>query len=265
MEILMINKVIEIVREASGLMHNRDFDVQSKGTASNNVTSADLAVEDYLRSHLVPLLDHSTFVGEESNENDYKSSCQWIVDPIDGTANFIRELRQSAISVGLVKEGRPVLGVVYNPYSDEMFYAEEGKGAYLNNKQIRVSDRDLEHSMFCTAMSLYNKNYAKPCFNIIEKVYDKCDDIRRFGSAALELCALAAGRVDLYFEIRLFPWDFAASEIILREAGGYVGTIGFDTTVFNRPIPLICANTKENYDYLRKVVMQEIPVIPYND
>jgi myo-inositol-1(or 4)-monophosphatase len=85
------------------------------------------------------------------------------------------------------------------------------------------------------------------------------------GSAALELVYLACGRVDLYFEIRVFPWDFAASETIIREAGGYVGTIGFEKTVFHRPIPLICGNTKVNYAYLRQIVSEEIPQIPYID
>ena len=132
----------------------------------------------------------------------------------------------SVISVALIKDGRPVLGVVYNPYRDEMFYAEAGKGAFLNNDPIRVSDRSFDRSLFCTALSLYNKDYAKPCLNIMEEVYAQCEDIRRIGSAALELVYLACGRVDLFFEMRIFPWDFAAAQIIVREAGGYVGTIG---------------------------------------
>lgn len=261
----MIDKVIEIVRDASRLLKDRDFEVHSKGTISNNVTSVDLSVQAFLKKHLMQLVDNCGFIGEESEKNDYDNPYLWIVDPIDGTANFIRDIGYSAISVGLVKDGEPILGVVYNPYRDEMFYAEKGKGAYLNGKRISVSERDLGHSIFCTAMSLYNKDFAKPCLNIIEKVYYECEDIRRMGSAALELVSLASGRVDLYFEIRVFPWDFAASEIIIREAGGYVGTIELDNTVFNRPIPLICANTKENYEYLRHVVLEEIPKIPYRE
>ncbi len=261
----MINKVIDIVREASHLLKNRDFSVASKGTAANNVTSVDLSVQKFLKEHLTPLIDNCGFVGEESDKNEYEKSLQWIVDPIDGTANFIRDMGFSAIAVGLVKDKRPILGVVYNPYRDEMFYAEEGKGAFLNGEPISVSDRDIEHSIFCTAMSLYNKDHAKACFNIIEKIYEECEDIRRMGSAALELVYLSCGRADLYFEMRVFPWDFAASEIIIKEAGGYVGTIEFEETVFNRPIPLICANTKENYEYLKQVVIKEIPVIPYTE
>ena len=113
-------------------------------------------------------------------------------------------------------------------------------------------------------MSLYNKDYAKPCLNIMEKVYAQCEDIRRIGSAALELVYLACGRVDLFFEMRIFPWDFAAAQIIVREAGGYVGTIGQEKITFSRPIPLICANTKENYEHLRRIVLDEIPIVPYS-
>ncbi|SHO44140.1 inositol monophosphatase family protein [Anaerocolumna xylanovorans] len=261
----MTDEVIKIVREAGKILQNRNFEVQSKGTVSNNVTTTDIAVQAYLKEQLSKLLDDSSFVGEEGEEMEYGKQFryQWMVDPIDGTANFIRDMGLSAISVGLLDNGKPVLGVVYNPYRDEMFYAAEGKGSFLNGIPIKVSDRDFAHSAFCTAMSLYNKDYAKPCFNIIEKVYKECDDIRRLGSAALELVYLACGRVDIYFEIRVFPWDFAAAEIIIREAGGYVGTVGFENTVFDRPIPLICANTKENYERLKKIVKEEIPSVPY--
>lgn len=263
----MLDKVIDIVREAGRLMQNRDFTVESKGTISNNVTTADWTVQHFLESRLPLLLENSVFVGEEGNFNDYNNSDQyrWIVDPIDGTANFIHDMGLSVISVALVKGQRSVLGVVYHPYRDEMFYAQEGKGAFLNGRKIRVSDRDFPHSLICTAASLYNKDYAEPCFQIMEKVYAECDDFRRLGAAALELVYLACGRVDLYFEIRLFPWDFAAGEVIIREAGGYIGTIEYPDPVYHRPIPIICANTKENYEHLRAIVLKEIPVIPYTN
>jgi len=260
----MINKVIDIVREASKYMNTRQFTVESKGSISNNVTSADLSVQKFLETQLLPLVENSYFLGEENFKIEDGKTYQWIVDPIDGTANFIRDLGASVISVALVKEGEPVLGVIYNPYRQEMYTAEKGKGAYLNGTPIKVSNRTLEESMFCTALSLYNKKFAKPCLNIMEQVYSRCDDVRRIGSAALELAYLASGRVELYFEIRVFPWDFAAAEIIIKEAGGYVGTIEYPNTVFHRPIPLICANTKENYEYLKMIVEKEVPIIPYS-
>lgn len=261
----MVNKVIDIIKEASRIMHTRNFDIYSKGTVSNNVTTADIAVQKFLEGKLTPLVEGSYFLGEENPKIAGNSKYQWIVDPIDGTTNFIRDLGASVISVALVRDGRAVLGVIYNPYRDECFYAEEGKGAYLNGKAIRVSDNPLEKSLFCTSFSLYNKDMAKPCQNILEKLYPKCDDFRRFGAAALELAYLASGRVDLFFELRLFPWDYAAGEIIIREAGGYLGTIEFNDIVFHRPIPIIGANTRENYDYLKAVVEKEIPVIPYKE
>lgn len=98
-----------------------------------------------LKERLTPLLDNCGFIGEENENHDYTHEYQWIVDPIDGTSNFIRDMRISVISVALVKNNNPILGVVYHPYQDEMFYAEKGKGAYVNGNPIRVSDRDLEH------------------------------------------------------------------------------------------------------------------------
>lgn len=261
----MIDKVIDIVRQAGRLLYNRDFDIQSKGTISDNVTTVDLAVQEFLESRLTALVEGSYFLGEENYIMAKDKACQWVVDPIDGTANFIRELAASVISVALIRDGKAVLGVIYNPYRDECIYAEEGKGAFLNGRPIRVSGRPLEKSIFCTALSLYNKNLAKPCLNILEKIYPVCDDFRRFGAAALELSYLASGRVDLFFEIRLFPWDYAAGVIIVREAGGYIGTIDYDDIVYHRPIPIICANSKENFDYLKALVMKEIPRIPYNE
>lgn len=261
----MVDKVIDIVLEAGKLMNNRDFQVESKDSVSNLVTTADLSVQAFLESRLLPLVENSYFLGEENFKIAKDKPCQWIVDPIDGTANFVRDMGASVISVAFVKEGEPVLGVIYNPYRNEMFYAEKGKGAFLNGKPIRVSARPLERSVICTAFCLYNKNFAKPCINILEEVYKKCDDFRRIGTAALELAYLACGRVDLYFEMRLFPWDFAAGEILIREAGGFIGTVEYETPVFHRPIPIICANTRENYEYLRKVVEKEVPKIPYTE
>ncbi len=261
----MLNKVIEIVRQAGKLMYIRDFEVKNKGEITNNVTTTDLAVQAFLESKLTALIEGSYFLGEENYEMAKDKKYQWIVDPIDGTANFIRNLDASVISVALVKDGKAILGVIYNPYRDECVYAEEGKGAYLNGEQIKVSDRPLERSVFCTAYSLYNKDLAKPCMNVLEKIYYKCEDFRRFGAAALEMAYLACGRVELFFEIRLFPWDYAAADIIVREAGGYIGTVEYDDIVFDRPIPIICANTRENYEYLSELIKSEIPLIPYEN
>lgn len=254
----MIYQVIDIVREASKLM-TTEITIEQKGNGSNYVTSADVNVQHYLEEHLPKLIRGSTFLGEEEDEQVIESEYIWVVDPIDGTSNFIRGLGASAISVGLVKNGKPYLGVIYEPYKDEMYYAEQGKGAFLNGKQIHVSGRDFEHATMCSAASLYNKDLAEPCFKIIQQVYYQSDDFRRFGAAAIELAYLAAGRIELYFEIRLFPWDMAAGQVIIEEAGGIVEYLHEDGLPLDRPAGMIAASSKENFQKLREIVYKEIP------
>lgn len=254
----MINQVIEIVKEASKLMTS-DVIITQKGSHSDFVTSADVNVQHYLEEHLLKLLPGSVFLGEEENKQALEGEFIWVVDPIDGTSNFIRDLGASAISVGLVKNGAPYMGVIYQPYRDEMYYAERGKGAYMNGKQIHVSENDFKHSHLCAAASLYNKDLAQPCFNIIQKVYYQSDDFRRFGSAAVEMAYLAAGRIELFFEIRLFPWDMAAGQLLIEEAGGVVEYIHEGKLPLDRPAGIIVANNQENFETLKEIVYGEIP------
>ncbi|MDE6017114.1 MAG: inositol monophosphatase [Acetatifactor sp.] len=258
-----LSAVTEIVREAGKLMTDRHMEISQKGNQSNYVTSCDIAVEAYLTERLPKLLPGSLVIGEESTHNPSQGTLLWVIDPIDGTSNFIRDIGISAISVGLVKDGEPYLGVVYQPYRDEMFYAKTGEGAYLNGDPIHVSQRDFAHSHLCSAMSLYDKRYAPPCFRIIDRVYQEADDLRRLGSAAVELVYLACGRVELYFEIRLFPWDAAGAIPIIREAGGSVEALYQDKLPLDRPFPVIAANTPENFRRLREIVTEEIPELPF--
>lgn len=259
----MIEQVKKIVKDASRLMFVEEKEIQQKGNASNYVTSADINVQKYLTKKLLELLPGSVVLGEENEENLCEGDSIWVVDPIDGTSNFIRDIGISAISVGLMRKGEMCLGVIYQPYRDEMYWAETGKGAFMNDRPIRVSERDFAHSHLCSAMSLYDKSLAKPCFNIIERVYHESDDLRRLGTAAVELAYLAAGRVELYFEIRLFPWDAAAGIPIIREAGGYVECLYHEAFPLDRPFPVIAANSKENFDKLKKIVTEELPQLPY--
>lgn len=259
----MIREVINLVRNASQLMDRKDVAIKQKGNASNYVTSADVDIQQYLRENLLKLLPGSGFIGEEEEGSAYTGGDVWVVDPIDGTSNFIRDIGLSAISVGLVREGKPYLGVVYQPYRDEMYWAEIGKGAFMNEMPIHVSDRDFSHSHLCSAMSLYDKNYAGQCFEIIKRVYSESDDLRRLGSAVVELAYLAAGRVELYFEIRVFPWDVAGAIPIIKEAGGQVDILFEQGMPLDRPFPFIAANTPENLNYLKKIVYEEMPQKPY--
>lgn len=255
----MLEQLLSIVKQAAEYMLRRKFDIEQKGNDSNFVTSADVAVERFLRENLCALLPGSTMLGEEGSNPDLAKEYIWVVDPIDGTSNFIRDLGLSVISVGLLKNREPYLGVIYFPYRDEIYYAQQGKGAFCNGTPIRVSHRDFAHGHLCSAMSLYEKKFAPPCFEVIRRVYADCDDLRRLGSAALELSYLAAGKVELYFEIRLFAWDVAAAAVLIREAGGYVEFMFHDQMPLSTPFGVIAANNRESFEKLRGIVRDAIP------
>ncbi|MCM1326909.1 MAG: inositol monophosphatase [Bacteroidales bacterium] len=254
----LLEQVKSLVLEAGRFCGREQLAIYSKGGNSNFVTTADINVENFLKEKLPPLLPGSSFIGEESDHNLYDREYLWIVDPIDGTSNFIRELKLSAVSVGLVHNGEPILGVVYNPFTKDMYSAQKGQGAFLNDKPIHVSDRDFAHGHFCTAFSLYKKELAPPCFRILERVYKECDDMRRLGSAALELCTLASGGTELYFEIRLFPWDYCGALAILKEAGGHYTAVPTNQELFQGPTPLVAANSEENLERLLEIVKEEL-------
>ena len=251
-----IKKFKKIVRQAGEMFSNRDFYVENKTSVSNKVTSMDFAVEKFLKENLTALIEGSGFLGEESSPQEIDNEYVWVVDPIDGTTNFVRDLMTSCVSVALLKNNQAVLGAVYNPYNDEFFFAEKGRGALLNGQKISVSDNDFSSAIYFTSFAPYDKSRAKICLNILEDVYNQCDDIRRTGSAAIELCHLACGRGDIYFEIILNPWDYAAAALILQEAGGYIGIPNEENLIYKDASSITAANTKENYDKLMKIVIK---------
>lgn len=262
----LADRIGNIAKAASRLMAHRPEvgEITQKGNVSNFVTETDLAVQQYLNSALKELVPGSEVLGEENAGWDRNARKLWIVDPIDGTSNYIRDLGASVISIGYMMNDQLEAGVVYNPYRDELFTAQRGKGAYLNGRRMHVSERDFRHSHLCSALCVYAKEYAQPCLNIIGRVYQESDDLRRFGAAAFELSQLAAGRVELYFEMRIAPWDAAAGALLIEEAGGYWECLYEKGLQKEKLFPFIAANTKENFDRLRKIVTEEIPVIPYD-
>ncbi len=257
--------VCEIAKRAGERMKHRPQDVMQKGNASDYVTETDIRIQQILSEELTNLLPGSQVCGEEGIHTRYTSRDIWIVDPIDGTSNFIRDLGTSCVSIALKRDGVLFSGVVYNPFREELFYAEQGCGAYRNGEPIHVSDRDFAHSLFCSAMSTYDKRYAEPCFEIIHDVFMECDDLRRFGTAALEGAQLAAGRVELYFEMRLCPWDSAAAAILIEEAGGYWECLYQEGLPHEKRFAFLAANTRENFDHLREIVVHAVPSIPYEE
>lgn len=258
-----IEQVVAIVREAASLMVRDGFEIQEKGAPENIVTSSDVAVQHFLTRRLEALLPGSGFLCEEEDYADTSHRQVWIIDPIDGTTNYARGIGFCCISVALTEDGKPVLGVVYSPWRNELYCAQAGKGAFCNGQPIHVSGRSFENGLLFTAMSTYRKDLARTCSDIIYDLYQECNDLRRTGSAAMELCLMATGKVELYFEIRLYPWDYAAAALILQEAGGTI--CGFDGSFppLNRTSPVIAANTAENCRRILDVVHRHLTEIPY--
>ena len=259
----MIEELIDIIRGASSLMIPDGFNIEQKDGCENIVTSSDLAVQEFLKEKLTSLIPGCGFICEEETEHDSGKEYVWIIDPIDGTANYSRGIDHCCISVALSHNGEVIAGVVYSPWRDELYHAEKGKGAFLNGKPIHTSARTFKDSILCCAMSTYRKEFAPVCNDIIMEAYGSINDLRRFGSAAIELCFLACGQCELYFEFRLQPWDYAAGNIILMEAGGKVTGLDGKLPRYSGP-SLVCAgNNEENQKRLLEIIQRHVPTLPY--
>ena len=260
---LMLDNVVDIVRRASELMLTDKFEIKSKHGIENIVTSSDVAVQRFLTQELSALLPGCGFIAEEDDVMNGAHEWVWIIDPIDGTANYSRGISDCCISVALAHNGELELGVVYSPGRGEMFSAQKGKGAFCNGKPIKVSQRDFRSGIMCTAMSTYDKQWAKLCSDIIYDVFMESNDFRRFGSAALELCLMAAGYIELFFEMKLQPWDYAAGGFILLEAGGRI--TGFDGKLppLDKPSIICAANCNESCERLLDAIHRHLDAQPY--
>lgn len=219
----MLNEIIDIVKRAGDMIrdaHHIERVTREKHGAADLVTKYDVMVQAFLKKELLELCPEADFFGEEGQHETLTQDWVFIVDPIDGTTNFVRELHFSNIAVALACRGEVRYAVVYNPFWDELFAAERGKGATLNNLPIHVSDRPLDHALCMCGSTIYDRSYTDRSFAIMRHLYDRCLDFRRFGAAELDICQVAAGRMDVFFECRLSPWDFAAGSLIVSEAGG---------------------------------------------
>lgn len=227
---LMNVMLIAVKKAAKGLV--RDFgelenlQVSRKGP-SDFVSNADLKAEKILKAELRKARPAYSFLMEESGAEDgADTSRRWIVDPLDGTTNFLHGIPHFAISVALEEKGEIVAGVIYNPILDELYTAEKGNGAFVNDRRLRVSGRrDLAESLFATGIPFQGKGGHARFLGQLAKVMAKTSGVRRIGAASLDLAYVAAGRVDGYWEEGLHPWDCAAGILLVKEAGGYVTTL----------------------------------------
>ena len=243
----LINVMVKAARRA-GRSLKRDLgeiehlQVSLKGPA-NFVSLADKRAEEMLYTDLAKARPGYGFLGEEggTREGSDKSHI-WIVDPLDGTTNFLHGIPQFAISIGLAREGTVIAGVIYNPANDELFIAERGKGAFLNDQRIRVAGRrKLNECVIACGLPHIGRGDHAQALRELGALQDKVAGFRRFGAASLDMAFVAAGRLDGYWERNLGPWDIAAGQIVVREAGGIVsGVEGHDNALTTGHV--VCGN-----------------------
>ncbi len=227
----LLNVMIAAARKAARSL-KRDFgeveklQVSLKGPA-NFVTAADRRAEEILRTELIKARPGYGFLGEEGGRHEGKDKTHtWIVDPLDGTTNFLHGIPQFAISIGLDREGTIVAGVIYNPITDELYTSERGKGAFLNDHRMRVAARlRMNDAIVACGLPHHGRGDLELGIREIAAVQDKVAGFRRFGAASLDLAGVAAGRFDIYWERNLSAWDMAAGLLMVREAGGFVTDI----------------------------------------
>ncbi len=248
----MLGKIIDTVRKAGEIYNNagEDLCIEDKGSAVNLVTKYDKIIQDFLFDELKKIVPDCTFLGEEGGGNKRLTDgyC-FIIDPIDGTTNFIKGFQHSAISVGLAKDREMIIGVVLDPDLNNIFYAEKGRGAFLNGNPIHVSDCSIDKSLVLFGTCPYEHELAHKTFELTEKIFYKAIEVRRVGSAALDICYVASGKADLYYEMILRPWDWAGASLILKEAGGEAYTFEKEPLDADKTTSFVCGNKNSLNDF----------------
>ena len=258
----LINVMDAAARKASRRLV-RDFgeieqlQVSRKGPG-DFVSEPNRRTEQILYDELSKARPSFGFLMEEGGEiNGEGGDERWIVDPIDGTTNFLHGIPHFAISIGVERDGNLVSGVVYQPIHDELFWAENGAGSYLNRQRLRVSERSmLADSLIATGIPFGDRVGKKSFIAMLNAVMEKTSGVRRLGSASLDLAYVAAGRYEGFWETGLSPWDIAGGIVIVREAGGLVSEInGHDSVLHGTSI---VATNQRIYDPLRKLLMDAV-------
>ena len=250
-----INVMVKVCRKAAKILI-RDFgeienlQVSVKGPG-NFVTASDKKVEKIIIEELQKARPTYSILSEEIGEINNDKSFKWIIDPIDGTANFLHGIPHFAISIGLEHDGEIISGIIYDPIKDEMFVAEKGNGAYVNNKRMRVSSRSkLENCIICTGGPKKDSKDRESTLEEYKKFSSKVFiPIRKLGSASLDMAYVAAGRYDGYWQKDLNYWDIAAGIVLVKESGGFVSDFnGENQYVKNKTI--LVTNSKINKEMM---------------
>lgn len=231
--------LLEAIKESGAIIHRYfqgQFTVESKDGINNLVTEVDKFSEEKIISIIKKYYPGHSIISEESGEEKQDSEYQWIIDPIDGTVNFAHGIPICCVSVGLKKGDDMLLGAVYNPMMNEMFFAEKGKGATLNGMPISVSKKsDFRKACLVTGFPYKWPDMAEHPIKVFERFVLEGLPVRRLGSAAIDLCWVACGRFDGFWEYNLSSWDVAAGYLIVEEAGGRITNFDGDRySVFDK-------------------------------
>lgn len=226
-----LNVMIKAARRAARSL-TRDFNevenlqVSMKG-AGDFVSKADIKAEEIIRETLMEARPAYGWLAEEGGGAEGQDGMhRWIVDPLDGTTNYLHGLPHWAISIALERKGEIIAAVVYDPAKDEMFTAEKGAGAWMNDRRLRVSGRrEMIEMIFATGVPFANNKTLPQTLKELAVLMPRCAGVRRWGAAALDLAYVAAGRYDAYWERGINPWDVAAGALLVREAGGMIGPL----------------------------------------
>lgn len=243
------NKIIlDIIKEAGLIIRGAKMSdglIRSKSGTFNFVTEYDSKIQKFLEEKLSSVYPDAVFLAEEDGEDrsTLGDGYTFIIDPIDGTSNFIHGYSDRAVSVGLLYKKAPYFGAVYLPFTDELYYAEAGRGAYRNGEAIRVSQSDLAGSLTSFGTCPYDRDkLGKKVMDLAYELFMHSTDLRRCGSAASDLCAVACGRLGCFCELVLSPWDYAAGSLIVTEAGGSVTRLDGSPISYSERCPILAAN-----------------------
>ncbi|MEI8632103.1 inositol-1-monophosphatase [Vibrio sp. PP-XX7] len=221
----MLNIAIRAARKAGNHIANSLENAEKIQSTQKGINDFVTNVDNEAESIIIDIIknaypDHDIIAEESGHTEGKNSDFQWIIDPLDGTTNFVNGFPHFSVSIAVRIKGKTEVACVYDPMLNELFTAQRGSGAQLNNMRIRVKGvKDLHGAILATGFPFKQKQHAESYLKILSALFGECADFRRTGSAALDLCYVAANRVDGYFELGLKPWDLAAGELIAREAG----------------------------------------------
>ena len=222
----LLEFAIDTAKGAGNIVKKHFGNIKSIDRKSTNIdllTVADTESEAFILKKITSAYPHHHIIAEESAITKRDSDYQWVIDPLDGTTNFVHNLPIFAISIGLQYKGKTILGVVHNPAVDKCFWAEKNGGAFLNKNPIHItSTNTLSNSLLVTGFPYIHDDSWERCFDYFKEFYGKTQGVRRLGAAALDFCFVAMGRFEGFWEFGLQPWDVCAGALILEEAGGRV-------------------------------------------